>query len=159
MKNIQHPVTGTVHRTSPEEPSPWPLCGVEKPYSYGWLKTDCTVTCGICLRILKPKGSMTDNAVHKEAKRRGFSYIGRRFEVFHPNKPKEIVRFELGYEATDYITFVAKDTGVVYASQLLVKKIVTDNPGGHINKNSFVQWTKPVRDIIPTVSLSFSVEI
>ena len=103
--------------------------------------------------------NMTDTAMKAEAKRRGFFYIGWIYKVYHPDKPKKTRRFELRYEAEGYIAHAVTTNGFMYASRLLVKKIVVDNARGNVNKASFVQWIKPVRDIKATVGISYSVEI
>lgn len=97
----------------------------------------------------------------KEAKRRGFSYVGSMCEVYHPSDRKGTkVVFELEYEATDYIGEVVSEKGAVYASQLMVKKIIIDNPACVIKRGRcFVQWVKPVKEIKTVVKVSYTVKI
>lgn len=103
--------------------------------------------------------NMSNKAMKAEAKRRKFFYTGWVYEVYHPDKPRKTLRrFELRYEATDYIAFVA-ETDILYATQLLMKKIVVNNGGGNVNKHSFVQWIKPVKSIKATVDISYSAEV
>lgn len=165
-KNIQHTVTDTVHARRTEQCScdKKTLCGISSVTMAGFVvTTDDDVSCGNCLRILgkhKQFGNMTDAAMSREAKRRKFFYQDSTYEVFHPSKPKKtLARVELHFEAEEYIGRVAKVSGLVYAGQLLIRKIIIDNPRGSKNKDCFVQWIKPVSAIELVIQTSYSVTI
>lgn len=88
-----------------------------------------------------------DQMIMKEAKRRGFKYVGWIFETYHPSSPNEIVTHEDILCALNYIAHMAKKRGVVYASEMSVRKVIVNNGVGLRNSKAFTQWEKKVQSI------------
>lgn len=103
---------------------------------------------------------MNRQVMLKEAERRGFGYICYRYEVYHPKHLNKMRTFFLGYEATDFIAYVAETKGVAYASQMRVKKVVFDIwDTWNSKKKAFVQWIKPVENIKVSAKIIYEVDI